>query len=266
MPKILVFIGAFWAGIMFAAPQIPLDALQGQYPILQYNQDSRTTGIVSIISSEKEIGLIIKSLKLASTPVPEGKLLSPAGDTIVSQTADKISQRYSSGKESLAIDYHVQDGYLVIAAEECDEKICSVFNFVISSGKSPGEKVDAKAFLSGLNGNYKIELVGGQKPKDSVSTAGVLAQDVETIFVLPYCPPGSTFCDPGYVFFRYETTQVFKRATSEGSFLYDIFLSLEGETRYYTWESVDELSTFRNIQYEFENELFCMEHVLRKTD
>jgi len=248
-----------------ARSESPLTDLVGQYPVLNFQGDPQAIGLVEIVADDEQVGVKLIPLEKASHPVVAGEFLSPAESTTVEVDGDLIKQHFEEGENNkLDIKFLIQDGYLDIQAEQCTELGCTFAVVRVSSGKSSGELVTIDKFFKQIAGDYKIELAGGIKPKEDISAAAVIAEGAQAIFVMPYCPPGSPFCDPGYTFINYPATKIFKRLGPDNIDVYDLLVSTEAGQLYYRWENKAGELKFQNIQYQVGSDYICLEHVLTK--
>lgn len=250
-------------GVTAAAESADLSGLAGRYPILSDNGDLLRTGTARIVADSNRFGVVIEPLPLASSPVIARDYSSPATETGVETVDGGIEQRWEAGGRSLVIRYLTKEGSLGLEIQSCGEGGCAQEHLTLSRGGSPGEAVDVKAFLEARKGAYHILLAGGHKPKPTNETAEISSDNAEAVVTLPFCPPGETFCDPGFLFLTFEATRVFKRS-SRSEVVYDLFLEEDGKTLYYAWSETSGGILVRNFQYDLKGERVCLEHQLER--
>ncbi|MCB0419268.1 MAG: hypothetical protein H6617_07420 [Bdellovibrionaceae bacterium] len=237
-----------------------LDALRGEYPILEYDGDTLASGYVQIISDENVIGVYVSGLALASRPALNLSVLTPSANTDVSEDSDRVTQRYSDGRGSSRIEYTRHTGYLEIQTEVCVEGDgCERNTIFAGQTGSPGTEIDYDTFFLATAGMYKIQSAGGAPPKPE--NEGAIVDGNFGYLMLPYCEPGGA-CNPGYIFVDRASTRFFRREGTAGTQL-DMVLSQNGAVRYYSWtERGDGEVLFRDFQYRLNEARVCMEHVL----
>ena len=122
-----------------------------------------------------------------------------------------------------------------------------------------GTQINAQAFFASIKGNYKIDMVAGEKPHDANAVANADLEDGQGVLTMPYCPPGGA-CDPGWNFFEWPSTQVFQQDNT-----YTILVSTGGKTLKYYWQDDGPKVLFRNFQYTFSTgAVVTLDHVLLK--
>lgn len=111
-----------------------------------------------------------------------------------------------------------------------------------------GNSIDSRSFFNAVVGSYLIEKVNGQKPKETLDKGTVEMDPAEAVMTFPYCPPTGG-CDPGYVFFGYEKTRVFKKDLGNQGVRHTLLVADGPLTLKYTWENVSGHIIFQNHQY-----------------
>lgn len=133
-----------------------------------------------------------------------------------------------------------------------------------TQAEAPEAAVAPQAFFTNSQGDYKVLLVAGEKPKESNAVGGVSAESGEGTITLSYCPPEGG-CDAGYVFFPYDKTQIQKQTASDGRNVYTLIVTEDGTKSRYTWEEVGTTINFTNYQYEKPNgKIVTLVHVIQK--
>lgn len=229
----------------------PLKAIAGNYPVLDWNGEARAAGALEIVADARGVGYVLQPLAMASHPVPSEQWLAGTDGTTLAQQGDLITQDSVVRGNRLHIEYRAYNGYLQIVSRICppNSETCAHEQIGLTSGKATGDPMTVEAFIQAVQGSYKIDLVGGQKPKELDDTADVSPDDGQGVLTLPYCAPGAGTCDPGYIFLHYDKAQIFHRALAAGDDLYTILQTVNGKLFHYSWENNQGAITFRNFQY-----------------
>jgi len=141
--------------------------------------------------------------------------------------------------------------------------LLSLMVFAFTIAFSEPSVIDAKAFIQSIQGQYNIELFGGEKPVNP-EIANVADSDTGADLAMPYCPSSSGSCDPGYLTFKYSDTVV-TREVSGNMIVFAIKVTESGNVARYQWEQLPTKSRFLNFQYKFESgAVGTLEHVLIK--
>lgn len=235
--------------------------LVGVYPVLERNGDFTVAGKAEIFADDTGLGIKLSSLKMATNPLTDQILSSPKATTTLSQNGNLVEQNYKEGDRELKILYAINDGYLKIDATDCRGGICTQAGFTFSSGKSPGEQISTKEFLTHLRGDYSIVSVGNAPPHPESNTGDITPTDEPEVDLIrmPYCQPKG--CDPGYLDMPYATTRVYKTST-----VYTIIQTAGKKVLHFTWsEGPNKQSKLTNYQYKLlTKEVVGLEHIVEK--
>lgn len=155
--------------------------------------------------------------------------------------------------------YATQDGFEFHDAGE------DGFEFSDENANELGNSVDSRTFFNTALGNYLIEKVQGVKPKETLNRGTVEMEGAEAVLTFPYCPPTGG-CDPGYVFFGYDKTRVFKKSLANQGVRHTLLVADGPLTLKYTWENVSGRIVFQNHQYVAGTggQPFVLEYVMHK--
>jgi hypothetical protein len=120
-----------------------------------------------------------------------------------------------------------------------------------------GTAISLKDFTAIAEGEYTIRKADGHDT--NYPDGSVLDEGEEVVMTFPYCPPGGTLCDPGYIFLPKEpktAVLVYKKEIPNAGALYTI-VHKEGVDEFvYEWEvplkSGDDIR-FRRFGYVYGN-------------
>lgn len=252
LPAISVFAG----GIDLIKPMV------GNYPIRSINGDVDVTGTLEIVATPSgNVGYRLSQI-VSSEPVALALLevLSPAPLTTFTQEANTLVQEYATSEGSLRVEYQWKEDLVSVHATRCQpNQSCKIA--LINTEISPGETIPSKTFFQRISGSYKVLSAGGHAPHDGEKIAKVetdISTD-EANLTFPFCPEAGGLCQPGYLDFLYDSTQVTFRRLKSGAKQYQILIGKER----YLWEEKLEEIHFQNYQYLTPNgELTVLTHVL----
>lgn len=241
-----------------------MKALVGRYQVLDWNTELKA-GNVTIYAEDTGVGFKTEPLQMASHPIPAMEVSTSKNDTVITIDGNKITQKFVNPAGKIThVEYEIEDGFLRLRWNDCANSACRPQSFTLTTGKSPGDALDAKTFLSTLTGSYAIETAGGKPPEgeNNVAQVDIESDPEEASFYFPYCLPIG--CDLGYIGFKYVSTRVFRRSLGNGHDAYELFRG-EGPTlTHYTWESNNGKISLFNYQYSLKPKTVCLEHNVTK--
>ncbi len=253
--------------LVFAFYQIsafanPITALIGTYPVLTEN-GKNAVGFLEVVSDATSVGIKLEGLTLVSNSVMTERLLSAPNATQVTENGGLISQTFQSAAGSVLITYLSGDGYMQIIAKTCDAaNVCEQKSFDVSTGKSPGNLVDAVSFFNQRAGDYKLIKAALTTPEAGKDKGFVEVGDGYSMVSFQYCLPN--FCDPIYLYWDSPTVTVYERVENDVT-TYDILVEGTEGPEYYRWE---EFATgekrFQNFHWVKDGQLLGMEHDIQK--
>ncbi len=144
----------------------------------------------------------------------------------------------------------------------------SVF-FLFTQGTYAATKLDAKAFITSIQGEYFIHATNGAGVEPDNSIADVYADVDVAVFTMPYCIKLG-FCDPGYTYFPYAKTTAVEETLADGSIEVTLEVN-DGAVRKYVWTKLAKPVaprfaeiTFYNPNYKVSGVLTPLTHELTK--
>jgi hypothetical protein len=126
----------------------------------------------------------------------------------------------------------------------------------------PGKQVDTLSFFNSIQGNYTIDLAGGQQPASSDNAGQVTADSDESVIQMPYCIPGGA-CYLGYNYFPTSETTVYDDAES-GTDTHTILVKDGNTTKKYEWVTTSQKTLFRNYQFKEGSQVVTLEYQVTK--
>ncbi len=128
-------------------------------------------------------------------------------------------------------------------------------------GAYAGVAVDPREWAAERQSTYCVETADGVQPKPENALADVFADSSEFILTMPFCPAGGS-CDPGYLYFPYAQTQVWRETLADGSV--QDSLTQGGVPTRFTWTERAGTVAFLNPEYNDLGTIRPLEHVLRR--
>ncbi len=248
-----------------AAPDYSLlSGILGVRSVLKWNGNYRE-GTVEIVASDAGVGFKTVPLMMGTSSVPEYSLITDSTITSLTRTDNTITQVAKVGANDIKITYQILDGYYIIQAQDCTTAACRAIEVVATTGKAPGDVVDATKFLPSLEGTYQLVSAGGAPPKENDDKAEVdsISDPTETAFYFPYCTPAG--CDLGYVGFQYTGVTITHENLGVGRDIYTLLKYNAAKVLlHYDWEVNGTDLTFRNHQYALTGGKVALEHVFHK--
>jgi hypothetical protein len=141
-------------------------------------------------------------------------------------------------------------------------RLVLVFGFILSLPQVYAKvAVDPRQWAAQQQSPYCVDKADGLPPKPENALADVFADTSEFVLTMPFCPEGGS-CDPGYLYFPYEKTQVWRETLTDGSV--QDSLTQPGISAPFTWTERGGVVTFINPEYKDLGTPRPLEHVLRR--
>jgi hypothetical protein len=135
---------------------------------------------------------------------------------------------------------------------------------VFAQAEDLGVQVDTESTLKVLQGDYAIQKVDRKLPKEDNEEGSVAFGAKETVFTLPYCAPGGSVCDPGFVYLPYDKTKTYRKDVKAKHFVLTFLNDDAGVKLRYRWENDNGRITFTNFQYDDAGKVRALEYQLAK--
>jgi hypothetical protein len=133
---------------------------------------------------------------------------------------------------------------------------------VLAENTPPGKQIDTLTFFQSIQGNYTIDLAGGQAPQSDDNSGQVSPDSNQSLVQMPYCVSGGA-CYLGYNYFPTATTAVYDSSDSDGE-TFTLMVTAGNTTKKYEWVTTGGKTLFRNYQFQEGNQTITLEYQVTK--